>query len=89
MSHFNSNLDVVIGGQACSEWGGTEEACAACRASGIYTSNQESANEYGRAATEAVESAYRKGKDALDQGFQVNILLPGCCDLVTVIQGGR
>ncbi len=48
-----------------------------CRASGIYTSNQDSANEYGRAATQKVESAYRKGIDALDQGLQVNNQL--CC----------
>ncbi|EIE20143.1 hypothetical protein COCSUDRAFT_44105 [Coccomyxa subellipsoidea C-169] len=46
-----------------------EEHCVS-RASGIYTSNQDSANEYGRAATQKVESAYRKGIDALDQGLQ-------------------
>ncbi|KAK9901383.1 hypothetical protein WJX75_009622 [Coccomyxa subellipsoidea] len=33
------------------------------RTSGIYTSNQESANQY-------VESAFQKGRDALDQGLQ-------------------
>lgn len=45
--------------------------CAGCRASGMYTSNQATAQEYGRAATQAAEDAYKKGRDVIDQGFQV------------------
>jgi hypothetical protein len=55
------------GGKEYFGWRLTQEACAACRTSGIYTSNQESANQY-------VESAFQKGRDALDQGLQVNDL---------------
>ncbi len=37
----------------------------------MYTSNQASAQEYGRVATQAAEDAYKKGRDVLDQGLQV------------------
>ncbi|BDA45392.1 hypothetical protein COCOBI_07-1790 [Coccomyxa sp. Obi] len=40
------------------------------RASGMYASNQATAQEYGRAATQAAEDAYKKGRDVLDQGLQ-------------------
>ena len=39
----------------------------------MYTSNQATAQEYGRAATQAAEDAYKKGKNVLDKGFQVLI----------------